>query len=281
MNRVESILFVVNHTKPGAVQIAADLANEVKRRGIRSEQTSDFPLPPNALADFDLCFVIGGDGSILGVVEAATENDVPVIGVNLGTLGFMANFSTEEIFDALPQILEGKVAVSPRKLLLCKSRSGETRLALNDLVIKAHTSRLVRLIVSSQGERVNEYHADGLIIATSTGSTAYNLSAGGPILHPAAKAIVLNPINPHSLTARAIVLDDRAVLQIAIEQRHPNVQVSADGVEIFREATDFPIEVSVCQDRAIKLVQHIDYSHFKVLRTKLRWTGDTPTRLQS
>lgn len=280
MKPISRTLFVVNESKDGARAIAGALQRTATGRGVETVLATHFPLAPDALAGFDLCVVIGGDGTILGVVDATTGSDVPVLGINLGTLGFMANFSADEAQGAFTEILDGQGAISERRLLKCQSAQGQEVLALNDLVIKAYSSRLVRLQVTSNGEEVNEYYADGLIIATPTGSTAYNLSAGGPIIHPDARAIVLNPINPHTLTNRAIVLDEKAVLAIEIEHRFPTVQVAADGVEVFEKESDFPIRVSICQNRLFKLFQHPAYSHFHILRTKLHWAGNTPTRLQ-
>lgn len=281
MNPIRHTLFLVNESKDGASAIASQLAQRATRHGIESETRTGFPLERGALEDFDLCVVIGGDGTILGVVEAATQADIPVMGINLGTLGFMANFSAEEAIDAFDDILAGKGEFSGRRLLECHGASGSVHLALNDLVIKAYSSRLVRLTVTTTGgELVNTYYADGLILSTATGSTAYNLSAGGPIIHPSARAIVLNPINPHSLTNRAIILDQDVELTIAVQQHFPAMQVAADGVECFSREEDFPLRVSVCPRRVFKLLQPQAYSHFHILRTKLRWAGDTPTRLQ-
>ncbi len=279
MNPVRRTLIVVNESKPGARPIGEQLCALAGEHGVEAKLVAHFPLAEDELEGCDLCVVIGGDGSILGVVKAATHSDVPVLGINLGTLGFMANFSAEEANKAFIDVLSGRAALSERRLLRCRSAHGDEVLALNDLVIKAHSSRLVELHVRTKKEAVNEYYADGLIIATPTGSTAYNLSAGGPILHPDTRAIVLNPINPHTLTTRSIVLDESVQLIIEIRKRLPNVQVAADGVQIFEETEDFPITVGICPDRTFKLLQHPAYSHFHILRNKLHWTGNTPTRL--
>jgi NAD+ kinase len=280
MTPIRRTLFLVNESKEGASAIGEELAQRAAERQVESTTRTSFPLEEEALEDFDLCVVIGGDGTILGVVEAATHAEIPVMGINLGTLGFMANFSAEEALEAFDDILDGKGESSDRRLLQCHGASGSMHLALNDLVIKAYSSRLVRLTVTTNGELVNNYYADGLILSTPTGSTAYNLSAGGPIVHPAARALVLNPINPHSLTNRAIILDQDAELTIAIQQHFPTVQVAADGVECFSREEDFPLRVRICPRRVFKLLQPTAYSHFHILRTKLRWAGDTPTRLQ-
>jgi NAD+ kinase len=121
---------------------------------------------------------------------------------------------------------------------------------------------------------MNTYHADGLIFSTPTGSTAYNLSAGGPIVHPSAQVMVVTPINPHTLSNRAIVLDDSHVLKISPLGDPADVQVSADGLEIPEKDVSFPIELGIAPDRTLPLVLPEHYSHYYVLRNKLRWTGD-------
>jgi len=121
---------------------------------------------------------------------------------------------------------------------------------------------------------MNTYHADGLIFATPTGSTAYNLSAGGPIVHPTAGVLVVTPINPHTLTNRAIVLDDTHILRVTLMGNAGKVQIAADGREIFGRIPDFPIQVQIHPGRSFVLVQPESYSHYYVLRNKLKWTGD-------
>lgn len=280
MQPIRRTLFLVNESKEGAFPIAKRLAQIAAAKGVETETVTRFPLDVDRLRGFQLCVVIGGDGTILGVAESATTHDVPVLGVNLGTLGFMANFTADEAVEAFAGILAGKGEVSERRLLECSNPGGKEHIALNDLVIKTYSSRLVRLTVSTNGELVNNYYADGLIVSTATGSTAYNLSAGGPIVHPAARALVLTPINPHSLTNRAIILDEAVELTIALEQHLATVQVAADGVEIFSKENDFPLRVCLCPRRSFKLLHPPAYSHFHILREKLRWAGDTPSRLQ-
>jgi len=278
MQPLRRIVLVVNPTKPDAPVLADKMAALAEAAGAEVAVTEAFPLPLEALAEADFCVVIGGDGSILGVVAAAAHQNVPVMGVNVGTLGFMANFNAEEAVDAFQAILQGHYAVDERRLLLAVGRDGREVRALNDLVIKGYSSRLVRLEVLSEGKLVNHYFADGLIFSSPTGSTAYNLSAGGPIVHPEARAIVLTPINPHTLTNRSIVLDEERALDVHLGASPPPITVAADGVEVFT-VDDFPLKVCVCAQQRVRLVQHRDYSHFYVLREKLRWTGDTPKRL--
>ena len=274
---LRKIVFVVNPTKAEAPAIAHVLSEVAEEAGAEVALTEAFPLPAEALAEADCCVVIGGDGSILGVVAAAARQSVPVMGINVGTLGFMANYRADEAAAAFHGILEGNYGLDERRLLLAIARDGREVRALNDLVIKAYTSRLLRLQVSSGGKLVNHYSADGLIFSTPTGSTAYNLSAGGPIVHPETRAIVLTPINPHTLTNRSIVIDEARVLEVDLADNGPPVTVAADGMEVLTPE-DFPLKICVCATQRLRLVQHEDYSHFYVLREKLRWTGDTPKR---
>jgi NAD+ kinase len=263
------ILLVLNHAKADAERIGRDLARKAAASGWEVAVRGDFPLPADALAGIDLCVVVGGDGTLLGVVQAIAAHPVPVMGVNLGTLGFMANFSAE-------------AAVEELRLLEVRPAVGAVCWALNDLVIKAAASRLARVSVRANGQFVNAYYADGLIVATPTGSTAYNLSAGGPILHPEVGALVITPINPHTLTNRAIVLDGSTELEITLQPADTPVQVAADGVPVAPEAGRevFPLRVRISEDRHFPLLQPPRVSQFDLLRTRMRWMGETPARLQ-
>ncbi|NDV63305.1 NAD(+)/NADH kinase [Puniceicoccales bacterium CK1056] len=271
---MKQILFVVNSGKQGAEQLAGELSGMAVEGGCTSNMITHFPLEEGQLEGVDLCVVVGGDGTLLGVVESASKWQVPVLGVNLGRLGFMASFSPENIKDHFAGILAGQFDTRILSVLACKGPSGEQIHALNDIVIKARSSRLIRLEVHCEAEHVNTYHADGLIFSTPTGSTAYNLSAGGPIVHPSADVMVVTPINPHTLSNRAIVLDDSHILKINAAGDPSDVQISADGREIFGSVPEFPIQIQIQPERSFHLVQPEDYSHYYVLRNKLRWTGD-------
>jgi len=274
MGRLKEVLFVVNRNKPGAEELAGELSGMAEKAGTGSTVSTDFPLDPESMKDRDLCVVVGGDGTLLGVVEAASRFSVPVLGVNLGRLGFMASFSPVDIRDHFKEFLKGTFSSRNLAVLRCCAPGSEPVHALNDIVIKARSSRLIRLEVHCEDEHMNTYHADGIIIATPTGSTAYNLSAGGPIVHPAARVMVATPINPHTLSNRAIVLDDSHELVVHLLGDPKDVQIAADGREIHGPVPKFPIQIKVYPERTFRLVQPDDYSHYFVLRNKLRWTGD-------
>jgi NAD+ kinase len=274
MGNVRQVVIVVNTTKEGAVDLASDLMSLAHEAGCTARTIASFPLPAEELAGADLCIVVGGDGTLLGVVEAASHAGVPVLGVNLGRLGFMASFSRHTIRDEFKGFLIGDTASRSLSLLTLESPDGETIRALNDVVIKARSSHLIRLEVYSEDEYMNTYHADGIIVSTPTGSTAYNLSAGGPIVHPSAAVMVVTPINPHTLSNRAIVLDDSHLLVINLLGRREEVQISADGREVLGPAPAFPVRIRIDPQRRFTLLQPEPYSHYFVLRNKLRWTGD-------
>jgi NAD+ kinase len=274
MPPVRTLCFVVNRGKVGAAALAVALARMARAAGVETRILDSFPLVADDLRGADLCIVIGGDGSILGVVPACVDSGIPVLGVNLGRLGFMASFTAIGIEHALPGILNGHFRAAPRAVLLARDAQGLCRHALNDIVIKATASRLVRLEVHCDAELVNTYNADGLIIATPTGSTAYNLSAGGPIVHPEAPVLILTPINPHTLSNRAIVLDACHTLEVRVHNDRGTVQVAADGMELFDRATEFPLIVGIDRERQFQLVQPSGQSHYELLRSKLDWKGD-------
>jgi len=274
MGRLSEIVFIVNRNKTGAEELAGELGTIADSKGVSHEIITNFPIRPDVVKGKDLCVVVGGDGTLLGVTEAVSEWKVPVMGVNLGRLGFMAHFLPDEVKEQFKSILDGKFSWRDLKILACESEGKGTALALNDIVIKARSSHLIRLEVHCEEEHMNTYHADGVIFATPTGSTAYNLSAGGPIVHPSAEVMITTPINPHTLSNRAIVLDNSHKLTVHMLGNPKNVQVSADGREIFGDVPNFPIQISTCPNRAFRLVQPEDYSHYYVLRNKLRWTGD-------
>jgi NAD+ kinase len=274
MSSAPKLVIVVNSTKEGASALAGKLETLARSANWEPVLSGQYPLTPDALEGARLCLVIGGDGTLLGTVEAASASDVPVVGVNLGRLGFMASFSPEDITHHLSRFLAGELASRRLSVMRCQASNGAEIHALNDVVVKGRSSRLVRLEVCCESERVNTYHADGVIFSTPTGSTAYNLSAGGPIIHPLAKVLAITPINPHTLSNRSIVLDDSHVLKIRPMDDAADLQISADGRPLDLPENPFPIQLTIARDRVFTLVQPEDYSHYFVLRNKLLWNGD-------
>src|SRR5512147_2255895 len=184
----------------------------------------------------DLLVVLGGDGTLLAVARAVEERAVPILGINLGTLGFLVEVSVDEMTAALARALAGEMTIEPRMRLAVRlvreGRALRSWLALNDAVItKGASARIVDLEAHADGQLVTTYHADGLIVSTPTGSTAYSLSAGGPILMPDVPSLLLTPICPHALTQRPLVLPDSAAIEVVVHPRGGEVQLAIDGQE--------------------------------------------------
>jgi len=165
---------VVNPTKPGAFELAREICEKADQRTAQCRIMDGYPLSSQSLEGFDLCCVIGGDGTILGVVPEAARSQTPILGVNLGKLGFLATYTPEEIRNRIEKVLEGSYCTDKRSIMRCQPEGAEPTIALNDLVIKSNSINLIRLKVFQDEQRVAEYHADGLIFATPTGSTAYS-----------------------------------------------------------------------------------------------------------
>ena len=237
------------------------------------DHTAHFPLAGGFLKGFDACCVIGGDGTLLGVVREAAREQVPVIGVNRGSLGFLTTFSAEEARAHFADLLAGTYRIAARALLDCSTGPGQHDLALNDVVIKDEVnSRLVRLEVFAGDELVTDYYCDGLIFTTPTGSTAYNLSAGGPLIHPAAEVIAMTPVCPHTLSNRSIIFRNDVRLRVYNRIDHSRLLVAMDGQRNLTFCQGSPVEISISPLK-LALVQRVDYSHFAVVRTKLQWSG--------
>ncbi len=268
-----SIAFVVNIQKSGAPELAADLMQRAQAAGADVKETHDFPVPASFLQGTDACCVIGGDGTLLGVARSAAEAGVPIIGVNRGSLGFLTTFSTEEAREHMSALVGGDFSLAERVMLNCGSGEDQRDIALNDIVIKDENhSRLTRLSVHADGKFVTTYTCDGLILTSPTGSTAYNLSAGGPLIHPDAEVIALTPICPHTLSNSSIIFNQDVNLTIAAEDPGSCVVIAVDGQRNLRNCEEGKIAVRVSPHR-LKLVQRTSFDHFSILRTKLKWTG--------
>jgi len=273
MNPICKLALVVNEEKDGAPALARELVTIARQAGVTLKQTTRFPLPKGWLRGWDACCVIGGDGTLLGVARESAREQVPIIGVNRGSLGFLTTFSADEARHQFAELLGGAFQVTHRAMLACSTGAGSHDLALNDVLIKAElNSRLVRLEVVADGELVTDYTCDGLIFSTPTGSTAYNLSAGGPIIHPGAGVIAMTPICPHTLSNRSIIFRENVCLRVTNLNPDSRLLVAMDGQRNLKVGAQSPVEISIAKLR-LPLAQRADYSHFSVVRTKLKWSG--------
>ena len=273
MPPIRKLAFVVNAAKDGAPELARTLVGIAEQAGVAVKQTTTFPVAAGYLKGQDACCVIGGDGTLLGVAREAVREQVPIIGVNRGSLGFLTTFSADEARAHFGGLLGGAYQIAQRSMLDCSTGAGSHDFALNDVLIKEEVnSRLVRLEVVADNELVTDYTCDGLIFSTPTGSTAYNLSAGGPIIHPDAGVIAMTPICPHTLSNRSIIFRDNVRLRIYNLGENSNLLVAMDGQRNLVVCAGSPVEISISALK-LPLAQRVDYSHFSVVRTKLKWSG--------
>lgn len=223
----------------------------------------------------DVLFVLGGDGTMLNASRLVAERGVPILGINLGTMGFITEISKDGVFEAVEKVFSGGCEIEERLMLTAVvNRSGKKIVeytVLNDVVInKAALARIIDLETFINGIYVTTFKSDGLIISTPTGSTAYSLAAGGPILYPSLRNIVLTPICPHTLTNRPIALPDDFRIQVSLKTRSESVYLTLDGQVGFALRTGDLVEISKSEFKTRLLIPH-ERDYFRVLRAKLKW----------
>jgi NAD+ kinase len=279
MRKIRAVGISAKPTAPVALQYAAQVIEDLRQRGI--DVCLDFATADKlgdrghcvAKGDLgkhsDLLITFGGDGTLLSVARNAPAG-VPVLGVNMGTLGFLTEVRAEEFPAVLEQVLDGDYSTSDR-VAFDVSVDGRSFRVLNDATInKSALARIVDIKVTVSGLFVSTFRADGLIVATPTGSTAYNLSAGGPIVYPTMGAVIITPICPHMLTNRPIVLPDNLDIEIGIATPNQEIFLTLDGQEglPITERDHVRIRKS---PQSVLLVQSPDKNYFDVLRAKLKW----------
>ncbi len=221
----------------------------------------------------DVVIAIGGDGTLLHTAHLIKDADRPVLGINSGRLGFMANIQPEMIDHTLSQVAAGSYKIDERHMLKATSLNGNQYYALNEfLFTKKDTSSMITLQADYNGQFINNYWADGLLVSTPTGSTAYNLSAGGPIVMPDTPVMLLTPINPHTLTTRPLVLPDHHTLTIKSTENGKHTLFAYDGL-IQPNESEFEVQITRSQ-YSIRLIQLPEQNYFETLRNKLMWGMD-------
>lgn len=279
--------------KPGlaaARDTLADLEQQLRERAVDAVWSHDaaalMSSGPRAVADraelprqVDLVLVLGGDGTLLAMAKAIAESgrDIPILAVNFGSLGFLTEITRPELHQSLDAVIAGRATHDFRMLLQAHATSGgrviATHVALNDVVFsRTALSRMIELSVSVGDQFVTTVKADGLIVATPTGSTAYNLAAGGPIVHPSMDALVLTPIAPHTLSNRPIVIAADRDVRVRSDSNNAGdeVYVTIDGQTGFGLKQGDEIAISKAE-RRLRLVRATTRSYFEVLRQKLKW----------
>ncbi|MFT3991109.1 MAG: NAD(+)/NADH kinase [Luteolibacter sp.] len=278
---------LANPHKPEALKTLKGLRKALSSHGWTSvfdEETAKLAgekqsVPVAEFADkVDIAIVLGGDGTMLNAVSRLGNFNKPVAGINIGTLGFLTSCTDDELEFFASELAQGRYKTSVRTLLEAtvyrSNKTTETYYALNEVTLaRGDTGRLVSLTAMVNGQLLNHYRADGLIVATPTGSTAYSLSAGGPLIAPQAQVFVITPICPHSLSQRSLILGDHSVIELSPESPDGNPMLfTVDGRDNARIEGGDRIEVKK-SERSFNLLRLADRSFYEALRQKLRWQG--------
>ena len=284
----KTIGLIAHAGKPGATELVSQLLSEFERAGVKvcletetavlaglKESRTIAQLGKEA----DLLVVLGGDGTILNVVSRLDDTIKPIFGINIGSLGFLTCLNSSAYLEAVGSIVSGKFTLSERVLFSVEITRGveciHRAVALNDAVIsRGEISRLIRLRARVNGAPLTEFNADGLVVATPTGSTAYSLSAGGPILEPQSGVFVITPICPHVLTNRSVIVGDRSVIEVEASEPDSPVFLTLDG------RSPVPLEFGSIvtirrSEKVLPLAVLPELSFFGVVRQKLKWSGST------
>ena len=277
MKSFEKVAIIVRRDTPKAQQSAKELCEWLKRQSIEVFCEEHGQLDAHKLStpqDFDaldLVVVLGGDGTYLQAVRMLEGRPTPIVGINLGSLGFLTDNRLEEMQTTLKATLNGQMDSRPRAVLNIQLNNTDTLLALNDMVIeRGARTHLINIAISCDGQLVTQTKADGVIVASPTGSTAYNLAAGGPILHPEVKAIVVTPICPHSLTTRPLIFPDHSELSFQIIGDDRTAQLTIDGQKTLELNSHHKLIVKRnAKDHHI--IRHPTHNFFNLLREKLKF----------
>ena len=280
---VETLQILAAHLHSRARSVLVDAATDVDYNGVPVRRLPETELS----ASVELMVAVGGDGSMLHAARLAASRNVPVLGINRGRLGFLADITPPDLTASVDEILAGRYVSDKRAMLeatLSSSGMPDRHCSgLNDVVLqKWQTGRILDFETYIDGRYVNTHGGDGLVIATATGSTAYALSCGGPILYPGLNAIVLAPICPHTLSDRPIVVCGTSVIEVRLLERpDSNGQVTCDGVSLGALSQGDRLIVRPGQS-SVTLLHPVDHDYYRILRSKLRWgRGDRTTPYQT
>jgi len=276
---VKSVAIIVkphhDEARATAEQLSAWLSDRKLKQVGDTLSASDARREPTVISDADLIVVLGGDGTMISAARMVGDADVPILGVNYGSLGYLTDFRIEEMFSALESIVDGEYEIDRRVMLDVELWRNEGKIAsgrvLNDIVVnKAALARIIDIEVTLNGLFVNSFRADGLIVSTPTGSTAYNLSAGGPIVYPSMNAVVITPICPFTLTNRPLVVPDSAAIVLTLKSGNEGVALTLDGQTGFTMEAGDRVEARKSAT-SFNLIRPTNRNYFDVLRDKLRW----------
>ncbi|HXJ47268.1 MAG TPA: NAD(+)/NADH kinase [Candidatus Dormibacteraeota bacterium] len=285
MSSIKTIGIIARPRRVDIAAIVPPLLKWLSDRNIRApyDQETASSLPDSVpgktrtelAAESDLLLVLGGDGTLLSAAREAAPRSIPILPVNLGSLGFLTSFMLQELYPALEETLAGHLAASERVMLhSALIRDGKTvddQRVLNEVVInKSALARMIEVRLTINTDFVCRYRADGLIVATPTGSTAYSLSAGGPIVHPNVESLIITPICPHTLSDRPIVVDDKCCVELSVAGPAESVYLTLDGQKGIPMQSGDKVRIVRAEER-LKLIQPKRKSYYEILRSKLKW----------
>ena len=273
-----------NMTKTQSRNIAVGIHSFLKEKGIKvlvedseAENMGASPLSEANPKDIDFIITMGGDGTILRVIHRHPEIEAPILAINVGSLGFMADIPIKDIYPSLDNLLSGNYTVQSRLVMEGETQKQECCFAVNEIVIhRAKNPCLVELAIHVDGSYLNTFSADGIIISTPSGSTAYSLAAGGPILTPELEAFVLTPICPHTISNRPIVLMPRHEIQLQYISDYEPIEITYDGFPRYSMSTGEILRIFP-STKKFNLVALSHHDYFSTLRSKLGWAGKLKT----
>lgn len=269
-----------NHQIPQSTNLALGIREFFSAQGLEiyvadddAKELGAAPLSDIDLKEIEFVISLGGDGTILNLMHEYHELDAPILGINMGHLGFMADVQIADVYPSLQDLLSGAYKIEERLMLQGETLQGEKSFAVNDIVAhRAGNASLVQISVHANGLYLNTFEADGIIIATPNGSTAYSLAAGGPILSPTLEAIVITPICAHTISNRPIVITADQEIQIQYLSDYDPIEIRADGMTRYELNTGEVFHIRRSNKR-FKLVNLLRQDYFSTLRTKLNWSG--------
>ena len=255
--------------------VSEEYARDLGEKGFNWDKLDSFAHGDD-LSAFDFILSLGGDGTILDTITYTGKSELPIVGINIGRLGFLATTPKDEISKAIDNLQNGHYKIQSRSLIHVDSAKGlftPFNFGLNEFtMVKKETSSMIVVHTYVDGEYLNSYWADGLIVSTPTGSTGYSLSCGGPLVYPTLKSFIITPVSPHNLNMRPIIVSDQSVITFKIEGRSKHFMVSLDSRSC---SIDDRVEISVRREAfEARLVQFEAYEYFDTLRQKLNWGLD-------
>lgn len=279
-----TIALFVNCDKKNSIDIAIDIRNFLQNRNVnvvaRDDEATAINVPPlSGINPKEIDFVIsmGGDGTILRTVHTYPEIEAPILGVNLGHLGFMADIPISDIYPSLEDLLNGAYKIEERLMMQGITANNEICFAVNEMVVhRSPNPSLIDLALYVDGNYLNTFSADGIIFSTPSGSTAYSLAAGGPILTPELDAFVITPIAPHTISNRPIVLMPSQAIEVKYISEHQPIELAFDGIRRYQMKTGDTFKI-MRSNRKFRLVSLLRRNFFSTLRTKLGWVGKLRT----